>query len=143
MLEKRRAREPSLVYRNTMAELGFRELSFLKRGSTLSLGIFAPLEGEHRDAWAVDALDLYGGAVRLDGIAGFRGPSEEAEYIAADRVEVLVGKVEVETLVHVGYGDAAVHGVEVVADLLDGRLAFVELVLDLTDYLLDDILDGD
>src|SRR5829696_5618389 len=108
-----------------------------------SLGVFVPLEGEHGDAGAVDALYLHGGAVGLDGVAGLGGASEGAEDVAAYGVEVLVGKVELETLVHVDYGDASVDGVEVVTDLLDGRLALVELVLDLTDDLLDDVLYSD
>src|SRR5215211_6003800 len=54
-----------------------------------------------------------------------------------------MGQVELETLVHVGYGDAAVDSVEVVTDLLDGWLVLVEFVLDLPDNLLDNILDGD
>src|SRR5215218_9233115 len=106
-------------------------------------GRFVSLEGEHRDAGAVDALYLHGDTVGLDGVAGLGGTSQGAEDVAAYGVEVLVGQVELETLVHVGYRDAAVDGVEAVADLLDCGLAFVELVLDLTDYLLDDVLDRD
>src|SRR5829696_1211590 len=108
-----------------------------------SLGVLVPLEGEHGDTGAVDALYLHGGAVGPAGLAGLGGASEGAEDVAAYGVEVLVGEVELETLVHVDYGDASVDGVEVVTDLLDDGLALVELVLDLTDYLLDDILYGD
>src|SRR5919107_2606741 len=106
-------------------------------------GRFVSLEGEHRDAGAVDALYLHGDTVGLDGVAGLGGTSQGAEDVAAYGVEVLVGQVELETLVHVDYRDAAVDGVEVVTDLLDDGLALVELVLDLTDYLLDDVLYGD
>src|SRR5215204_3714522 len=114
------------------------------RGTLMqSLGVLGPLEGEHGDAGAVDALYLHGGAVGLDGVTGLRRASQGAEDIAAYGVEVLVGQVQLEALVHVGYRDAAVNCVEVVTDLLDGRLALVELVLDLTDYLLDDVLYGD
>src|SRR5215210_743032 len=105
----------------------------MQRASDFSLKTFVPLKSEHRDAGAVDALDLHGGAFGLDGIAGLGGTSQKAEDIAAYSVEVLVGQVELEALVYVGYGDTAVDGVEVVADLLDGGLVFVELVLDLTD----------
>src|SRR5215211_8979160 len=106
-------------------------------------GRFVSLEGEHRDAGAVDALYLHGDTVGLDGVAGLGGTSQGAEDIAAYGVEVLVGQVELETLVHVDYGDAAVEGVEVVTDLLDGWLVLVEFVLDLPDNLLDNVLDGD
>src|SRR5215208_6809320 len=102
-------------------------------------GRFVSLEGEHRDAGAVDALYLHGDTVGLDGVAGLGGTSQGAEDVAAYGVEVLVGQVELETLVHVDYGDAAVDGIEVVTDLLDGWLALVELILD----LLDDVLYGD
>src|SRR5829696_5840666 len=103
-------------------------------GTKFRSGRFVTLEGEHGDAGAVDALDLHGGAVGLDGVASLGGASEGAEDVAAYGIEALV---------HVDYGDAAVDGVEVVADLLDGRLAFVELVLDLPNYLLDDVLYSD
>src|SRR5215211_5083090 len=106
-------------------------------------GRFVSLEGEHRDAGAVDALYLHGDTVGLDGVAGLGGTSQGAEDIAAYGVEVLVGQVELETLVHVDYGDAAVDGVEVVTDLLDGRLALVEFVLDLPNNLLHDVLYSD
>src|SRR5215208_3267865 len=86
-------------------------------------GRFVSLEGEHRDAGAVDALYLHGDTVGLDGVAGLGGTSQGAEYVAAYGVEVLVGQVDLETLVHVDYGDAAVDGIEVVTDLLDGWLA--------------------
>src|ERR687889_741159 len=98
-------------------------------------GRFVSLEGEHRDAGAVDALYLHGDTVGLDGVAGLGGTSQGAEDVAAYGVEVLVG--------HVDYGDAAVDGIEVVTDLLDGWLALVELILDLPDDLLDDVLYGD
>src|SRR5829696_10266104 len=101
------------------------------------------LEGEHRDAGAVHAFDLHGDAVGLDGITGLGGPSEGAQDVAAYGVEVFVGEVEFEAVVHVRDGDAAVHGEEVGAYLLDGGFVFVELVLYLTHDLLDDILDGD
>src|ERR671918_11486 len=100
-------------------------------------GRFVSLEGEHRDAGAVDALYLHGDTVGLDGVAGLGGTSQGAEDVAAYGVEVLVGQVDLETLVHVDYGDAAVDGIEVVTDLLDGWLALVELILDLPDNLLD------
>src|SRR5215217_428114 len=85
-------------------------------------GRFVSLEGEHRDAGAVDALYLHGDTVGLDGVAGLGGTSQGAEYVAAYGVEVLVGQVDLETLVHVDYGDAAVDGIEVVTDLLDDVL---------------------
>src|SRR5215213_8687549 len=106
-------------------------------------GRFVSLEGEHRDAGAVDALYLHGDTVGLDGVAGLGGTSQGAEDVAAYGVEVLMGQVEFEALVHVDYGDAAVDGVEVVTDLLDDRFALVELVLDLPNNLLDDVLYSD
>src|SRR5829696_996732 len=112
----------------------------IRRASDFPLGILVALQGQHRDAGTVDALDLHGGAFGLYGVAGFGRASEGAEDVTADGVEVLVGQVEIEAIVYVGYGDAAVDGVEVVADLLDGRLPLVELVLDLPHYLLDDVL---
>src|SRR5215213_6326182 len=105
-------------------------------------GRFVSLEGEHRDAGAVDALYLHGDTVGLDGVAGLGGTSQGAEYVAAYGVEVLVGQVDLETLVHVDYGDAAVDGIEVVTDLLDGWLALVELILDLLEDLLDALVLG-
>src|SRR5215212_2727647 len=104
-------------------------------GTKFRSGRFVTLEGEHGDAGAVDALDLHGGAVGLDGVASLGGASEGAEDVAAYGIEVLVRQVEFEALVHVDYGDAAVDGVEGVADLLDGRLDLVEIVLDLLDAL--------
>src|SRR5215212_6901026 len=99
-----------------------------------------PAQGEHRDARAVHALDLEDDAIRLDGVAGFGRAPECPEHVAADGVEVLVREVELEVLVHLGDGNAAVHGVDAVPDLLDGRLPLVELVLDLPHDLLEDVL---
>src|SRR5215207_2141155 len=112
-------------------------------GSDFPSGSVVALEGEHGDAGTVDALYLHGGAVGFDGVAGLGGASQRAEDVAAYGVEVLVGQIELETLVHVDYWDAAVDGVEVLTDLLDSGLALVELVLDLPDDLLDDVLYGD
>src|SRR5829696_5475646 len=95
--------------------------------------ILVALEREHRDAGAVHALDLQGDAVGLDRIAGLGRAAEGAQDVAAYGVEVLVGEVYLEAVVHVRYGDAPIHGVEVVADALDGGLVLVELVLDLPD----------
>src|SRR5829696_906948 len=112
----------------------------IRRASDFPLGILVALQGQHRDAGAVDAFYLHGGAFCLYGVAGLGGASEGAEDVATYGVEILVGQVEFETVVYVGYGDAAGDGEEVVADLLDGGLALVELVLDLPHYLLDDVL---
>src|SRR5918998_5218901 len=79
-------------------------------------------------------------AVGLDGVLGFGRASKSTQHEAADGVEVLVVEVEVEVFVYLGDGDAAVHGVDAVPDLLDGSLALVELVLDLAHYLLEDVL---
>ncbi len=98
------------------------------------------MEGEHGDAGAVDALYVRVAPSASTVSPDLGGTPEGAQDVAADGVEVLVGEVEVEVLVDLGDGDAAVYGVEAVAYLLDGGLALVELVLDLPDDLLEDVL---
>src|SRR5215212_1775211 len=110
------------------------------RRKPLALGLRLSAQGEHRDAGAVHALDVEGGTFGLDGVAELRGASQRPEDVAADGVEVLVRQVEVEILVHLDDGDAAVDGVDAVPDLLNRRLPLVELVLDLPDELLEDVL---
>jgi hypothetical protein len=56
-----------------------------------------------------------------------------------DSVEVLVGEVEIEALVHLGDRDAAVYRVNVLAQRFDGCLVLVELVLNLPDQFLKDV----
>ena len=62
---------------------------------------------------------------------------------SAEGVEAVGLDYHIETLAEVVQPGAGVHDVLVVRDLLDLRLAIVELVLDLPDDLLEQVLDGD
>jgi hypothetical protein len=79
---------------------------------------------------------VQGDVLGVDNVARLGRAAQGAQDVAADRVEVLVWKIELEVLVHVGDGDAAIYGVGVLANGFDGCLVLVELVL----YLPDDLL---
>ena len=76
-----------------------------------------------------------------DLVAGLGRAAELPEDESADGVVVVVGEVAAELLVEVVDGERAVDAHRVVADALDGLVGQVELVLDLTDDLFEQILE--
>src|SRR5579862_810985 len=114
----------------------------------LLAGLRATMPRPKRNGETVDALPLDGVHPEDDPVvrhlvARLGGTSEQAEHESSDRVVVLIGQVDVELLVEVVDRERAVDPDRVVVDPLDGLVRQVELVLDLTDDLLDEILERD
>ena len=68
---------------------------------------------------------------------------KQTQHQPADRVPLLVGKLDVQELVDVVDRELAVHAVDAVGDLLDLGLLGVVLVRDLADELLEQVLERD
>src|SRR5579884_398276 len=141
-----RGRSPTVrSSRSSSAEGGLLELVFVDELEVcrVATGLGPLLE---RDRDPLDPVSLHLEHVEPhpvvgDVVARLRRPPELAEHEAGDRVEVLVRQVGAEAVVELVDREHPVHPVRVFADLLDGLLGHVELVLDLAHDLLEQVLE--
>src|SRR5437867_13299408 len=103
-------------------------------------------DADSADAPSLDTLDHELGAARLDRLARLREPAELGDDESAERVVIGSGfggrQVEVERLAHVLERNARVHQRLALRHRDDHLLLDVVLIADLTDDLLDEVLDG-